>query len=258
MKYLLHIAFDGLCFKGTQKQTDYRTVQGELEKILSSIYDSSISLECCSRLDSDVSAMDFVCAFTPKDNRVNKDKLPSVISKPFSGVLKVKSIEEVSDDFSPRFDAHEKTYLYLINLNGEPLFQSHSYEPTKIINIDKYKEALHQFLGIHDFKLFSSKDDRKDESETFMSSINKIDVEERNGLLLTFITGTNFHRYQIRFMIGEALDIASGKKDIKDLIDKLNGKGDPSTPRLKVPGKGLILYKVSYSSYNKDEKRNVR
>ena len=65
MKYVMHIGFDGLCFKGTQKQKGCKTVQGELEKVLSRIYDRPIDLECCSRLDSDVSAMDFVCAFTP-------------------------------------------------------------------------------------------------------------------------------------------------------------------------------------------------
>lgn len=90
MKYVMHIGFDGLCFKGTQKQKGCKTVQGELEKVLSRIYDRPIDLECCSRLDSDVSAMDFVCAFTPCDDRIKMNKLPSVLSLPFNGILKSK------------------------------------------------------------------------------------------------------------------------------------------------------------------------
>lgn len=258
MKYLLRIAFDGLCFKGTQKQKNAKTVQGEIEKFLSSIYEAPIALECCSRLDSDVSAMDFVCCFFPKDKRIRKEKLPSVLSKPFSGLLKVKSIEEVPASFSPRFDAHSKTYLYLIDLKGEPLLHSHTYFPPYDFDVSVYKDALKHFTGIHDFKLFSSRDNRNEEEESFESFIQKIDVSEKEGLLLTYITGTNFHRYQIRFMIGEALDIASGKKVLSDLTDKLEGKGDPSSPRLKVPGNALILYKVSYSNYNKGmDKENV-
>lgn len=246
MKYLMHVAFDGLCFHGTQRQKDKKTVQGELEKVLSKIYDSSITLECCSRLDSDVSAIDFVCAFTPKDNRISKDKLKDVISGPFNGILKVKSIEEVDDSFSPRYSTHSKTYLYLIDLNGEPLLQSHCYQPSKKFDLAKYKEGVNLFLGIHDFELFSSKDDRNNKEEKFNSFIEKIDVVETDGIIKTYITGTNFHRYQIRFMIGAALDYINNKESLESIRDRLNGIGSNDKPRFKVPGKALILYKVTY------------
>lgn len=246
MKYVMHIGFDGLCFKGTQKQKGCKTVQGELEKVLSRIYDRPIDLECCSRLDSDVSAMDFLCAFTPCDDRIKMNKLPSVLSLPFNGILKVKSIEERNDSFSPRFSAHSKTYIYLIDLEGEPFLQSHLYHPNKEIDIEKYKETLNIFLGIHDFKLFSSKDDRKDENETYISAIESIEVIQKDGILFTYIKGPCFHRYQVRFMVGAAVEVATGRSSLESIKDKLSGIGVTGTPRLKVPGKGLVLYKVTY------------
>lgn len=242
----MHIAFDGLCFHGTQKQKDKKTVQGELEKLLSKIYDSPISLECCSRLDGDVSAIDFVCAFKPLDNRIDKDKLKNVVSGPFNGILKIKSIEEVDNSFSPRYATHSKTYMYLMDLNGEPFLQSHCYQPSDKFDLGKYKEALILFLGTHNFELFSSKDDRKSDDETFISAIESIEIKERDGILFTFIKGPCFHRYQIRFMIGAALDYVYGKGTLESIQDRLNGIGSNDKPRFKVPGKGLVLYKVEY------------
>ena len=174
------------------------------------------------------------------------NKLPSVLSLPFNGILKVKSIEERNDSFSPRFSAHSKTYIYLIDLEGEPFLQSHLYHPNKEIDIEKYKETLNIFLGIHDFKLFSSKDDRKDENETYISAIESIEVIQKDGILFTYIKGPCFHRYQVRFMVGAAVEVATGRSSLESIKDKLSGIGVTGTPRLKVPGKGLVLYKVTY------------
>lgn len=255
MKYLLHIAFDGLCFHGTQRQNNAKTVQGELEKILTSIYDSPIDLECCSRLDSDVSAMDFVCAFKPLDSRIDKDRLSMVISGPFNGTLRVKSVEEVDDDFSPRYNAHSKTYLYAFDLKGEPFLQSHTYAPPKNFDRDLYERAMGLFVGEYDFRLFSSKDDRKDPNETFHGVIDEVRIEERDGLLLTYIRGPYFNRYQIRFMVGAAVYVACGLEPVESIKERLSGVGDTDKPRFKAPGKALILYKVDYSHYNNEARR---
>lgn len=246
MKYLLHVAFDGLAFKGTQRQKKEKTVQGEIEKILLSIYQKDIQLECCSRLDSDVSAMDFVCCFSPSDNRISKDKISYAISNSFNGKLRVKSVEEIEDGFSPRYDAHKKTYLYILNLSGEPFLQTHAFYPGHPFDKEAYKEAMMQFLGKHDFCLFSSKDDRKNESESFESTILKIGFEEKDDFLLTFVAGTNFNRYQVRFMVGAAIEVATNKITIDEIRKRLAGNGDVSCPRFKAPGKGLVLYKVEY------------
>lgn len=242
----MHIAFDGLCFHGTQKQNGLKTVQGELEKILSSIYDTHIDLECCSRLDGDVSAMDFVCAYKPIDDRIEMNKIPSVLSGPFNGILKVKSIVEIDDSFSPRYNSHSKTYLYTFDLDGEPVFQSHSYNPPKNFDLEVYKEALKIFLGEHDFEFFSSKDDRKNEDEKFGGCITEIRVQQRDNFIYTFISGPYFNRYQIRFMIGAAVNVACQLESFESVKERLNGLGDNSKPRFKVPGKALTLYKVSY------------
>lgn len=131
-------------------------------------------------------------------------------------------------------------------MEGEPFLQSHLYHPNKEIDIEKYKETLSIFLGIHDFKLFSSKDDRKDENETYISAIESIEVIQKDGILFTYIKGPCFHRYQVRFMVGAAVEVATGRSSLESIKDKLSGIGVTGTPRLKVPGKGLVLYKVTY------------
>ena len=89
--------------------------------------------------------------------------------------------------------------------------------------------------------MFSSKDDRKDENETYISAIESIEVIQKDGILFTYIKGPCFHRYQVRFMVGAAVEVATGRSSLESIKDKLSGIGVTGTPRLKVPGKGLVL-----------------
>lgn len=244
MRYLLRIAFDGLSFLGTQKQAKGRTVQGELEKLLYKLYGVETHLECCSRLDRDVSASDFVCAFSPRDQRIAMSKIPSVLSGPFRGVLKVKSIEACPDSFSPRRDVLSKTYLYLLDLEGEPWLDTHFYHHPDPVDPRLFEEAMNLFVGEHDFSLFSSKEDRKKPDEDFKGRVDEVEVKRKGSLLFTFVKGPAFHRHQVRFMVGGALEVASNKRSLFELGERVEGRGDPSAPRYKAPGKGLILSRV--------------
>ena len=62
-KYLAVLTYDGTDFKGSQKQTNSRTVQGSLENALMSIHKEFIPTEFASRTDSCVHATNQVASF---------------------------------------------------------------------------------------------------------------------------------------------------------------------------------------------------
>ena len=56
MKIMLVISYDGSKFKGFQRQNNVRCVQGELEKVLSKIYNDKIFVKGAGRTDRGVHA----------------------------------------------------------------------------------------------------------------------------------------------------------------------------------------------------------
>lgn len=51
MRYKVVIKYDGTNYYGFQKQKDKITIQSELEKVLSKIFNESINITGCSRTD---------------------------------------------------------------------------------------------------------------------------------------------------------------------------------------------------------------
>ena len=54
---LLTIEYDGSCFSGWQRQPQARTVQGELERVLSRVCNTEIKINGTSRTDAGVHAL---------------------------------------------------------------------------------------------------------------------------------------------------------------------------------------------------------
>ena len=54
MRYKVCICYDGTNYYGFQKQKDKLTIQSELERVLSKIFNESINITGCSRTDRGV------------------------------------------------------------------------------------------------------------------------------------------------------------------------------------------------------------
>ncbi len=80
MRYKVVIKYDGTNYYGFQKQKDKITIQSELEKVLSKIFNESINITGCSRTDKKVHANYFVFHFD-SDKGKNTSKLMISMNK---------------------------------------------------------------------------------------------------------------------------------------------------------------------------------
>ena len=80
----------------------------------------------------------------------------------------------VDKNFHARFMAVKKTYKYIINC-GEynPLERNYVFQYNKVLNVDKMKEAILYFKGVHNFKNFVSEDAIK---ESYVREIFDVDI----------------------------------------------------------------------------------
>lgn len=244
--FLVRITFDGLRFKGTQKQPDGGTVQDLFESLLSRLFREPVGIRCSSRLDAGVSARDFCFSFR-HDTKMVTDKLCWYLSSQSPDFVRVRSVEEVPSDFDAKGTPHFKVYSYGLDTGADdPILDSHLWNVGKI-DVSLLKKALDLFIGIHDFSSFAALNNKGERDQDFHSEIMSADIETGLDGRLTFVrlTGRAFHRYQIRMMIGAGIEVCKGKislEKVKSLLDA----PDIDARKFKAPGNALILEKTVY------------
>lgn len=252
MKIFVRISFYGKNFYGTQKQKEKVTIQGLFENLLSRIYNSSIKVTICSRLDRGVHALDYAFTFDIENAAFNLEHLKYYLTRSVGNEIFIKDIRIVSDDFSPRYSCISKQYLYIIDngLEKNPLFSPFSYKPKRILDIQKLNCVLSLFQGTHDFYYFSTPEG----DENTILDLDKVSLVENGDLIYIRFVGKSFLRYQVRFMVGAAISVCYQKETLNEIKDSLNRISSPKF-KYKAEPQGLILEKINYPDIQEDSKR---
>lgn len=249
MNFKLLIQYDGTDFHGWQVQENERTVQGELQRVLSLIEGEDVYVYGSGRTDAGVHAEGQVAnvklrkSFTP-------EKLRAAINGNLWRDVRVCQVEKVADDFHARFSATGKTYIYRV-VNApvmSPFWVRYAHHEARPLNVGKMNEAARFFLGEHDWTAFSA---ANSDAESRVRTINEFTVEAKwdsrsNSSLIEFrITGNGFLRYMVRSIVGTLLEVGRGEKDC-ETIQTAIVSGDRSLAGPTAPAHGLTLLKVHY------------
>lgn len=241
-RYLIDFSYSGANFSGYQKQPGKRTVQDEIEKVLSSINNNSVKLTSSGRTDALVNAIHQKAHFD-LDKKIGTYKLNGALNSYLPDDIYVNSVTEVDNLFHARYMVKSKTYEYLINTGDyNPLLRTHVYQYCKPLNIRKMKEAVKYFIGKHDFTTFVSAEDKKEDK---VREIYDATVDEKEGIIKITFKGSGFLKYQVRNMVGTLIKIGEEKVS-PDIILSLLEKKDRKCAFLCAPAQGLTLTDVKY------------
>ena len=237
-------SYKGTNYYGWQKQVGFISVQSTIEEVLSKIYDSPITIYGSGRTDAGVHALKQYFHYV-SDKEKDLKQLAYAMNKMLPEDIKIISLEQVDDDFHARYSAKQKIYEYDILLNNkDPFNHQTAYVYPMDLNIDLFKKALDKFVGTHNYQDFTSKEEDED---GFIRTIYSIEVTKEESLLKVKFVGNGFMRYQIRNMIGSAINVANGKETIEFIDYHLDEK---KTSReiisYKAPACGLYLVDVIY------------
>lgn len=242
MRYLMTFSYDGTNFNGYQKQPKKRTVQNEIEKILSQIYNEKITISASGRTDSGVHAINQYAHFDGNKN-INLDKLRNSMNKMLDNDIYIKCITEVNDDFHARFNVVKKEYIYKINI-GEynPIDRNYIYQYCHNLNVNKMKDASKYLEGEHNFKSLTK---TTKEIDNYVRNIYTIDFDLDNNILTISFIGNGFLRYMVRNIVG--LLISVGEEKIKPVqVKEILDAEDRTKSKKTAPSEGLYLYNVFY------------
>ncbi len=244
MKVLGICSYKGTNYFGWQKQIGFISVQEKIEECLSKVYDTQINIQGSGRTDAGVHALKQYFHFV-SDKEKDLKQLAYALNKMLPDDIKIISFTKVDDDFHARYNATRKIYEYRILLtNKDPLSYDLAYIYPMELNINLFKEALNKFVGTHNYQDFTSKEE---DEGGFIRTIYRIDVIKENDLLRVVFNGNGFMRYQIRNMIGSAINVANGKEPLEFIDNHLKeGKEKREIIAYKAPASGLYLVDVIY------------
>ena len=242
MKVFGICSYKGTNYYGWQKQVGFISVQSVIEETLSKIYDTPIIIYGSGRTDAGVHALaqtfHYVC-----DKEKDLKQLAYSMNKMLPSDIKIISLEKVDDDFHARSSAKQKVYEYRIALNNKDPFQNDlAYVYPMKLDVDLFNQALQKFVGKHNYQDFTSKEE---DENGFVREIYEIKVKQNSDYVTVKFVGNGFMRYQIRNMVGAAINIANGKEDVS-FIDKHLDKENREIISYKAPASGLYLVKVIY------------
>ncbi|NRD77560.1 tRNA pseudouridine(38-40) synthase TruA [Bacillus sp. BRMEA1] len=239
------IAYDGTDFSGYQVQPNKRTVQSELEAVLTKMHKGNhVKVAASGRTDAGVHAMGQVIHFDsplsiPDERWVQA--LNSLLPKDIS----VLSVKETVNSFHARYDAAGKEYRYRLYLSAkrDPFQRNYAYQYPYALNIDEMRKASRYFLDEpHDYTSFCS---AKTEVEDKIRTIHSIEfVQEGEHLTIRFV-GNGFLYNMVRILVGTLLEVGSGDRASEEMPAILEKK-DRSAAGKTAPAHGLYLWEVFY------------
>lgn len=243
MRYLICFSYDGTNFHGYQKQPGKRCVESEFERALFSINNhTDTKIVGAGRTDRGVHA-NYQCAHFDISVDISLYKLKCALNSLLPNDIHVFRTEIVDKDFHARFMAREKTYKYIINC-GEynPLERNYVYQYNRELDVNKMKEAIEYFKGVHDFQSFVSEDAIK---ESYVREIFDVDVSMVGDKIIFSFSGNGFMKYQVRNMVGTLVKVGKGKLepiDIKKILEDINLRKYVTT----IKPEGLYLDNIKY------------
>jgi len=243
MRYSIKLSYRGADFCGWQIQPDAPSVQETLEKAISTLLRTPVSVVGAGRTDAGVNASGYIAHF---DTAAELDtvqfcyKLNAIL--PHS--IAVHEARRVPDDFHARFSASKREYTYFLHRVKDPFAESFSYQYCyPDVDFDAMNEAASLLPGTRDFSCFEKTGGDNKTSICTIYSAEWFKKDENHWYFR--ITADRFLRNMVRAIVGTLLETGRGKRSPASVRDLLES-GDRCSAGESVPGHALFLSKIEY------------
>lgn len=246
MRYKIILSYNGSAFCGWQIQNNAETVQGAIEKALSTLIGEAVGVVGAGRTDTGVNAIDYVAHFDCT-GEIDAERLACKLNAILPKEISISEVCAASDDFHARFSATSRRYEYFIHSEKNPFIDKFSWYCRYSLDIDRMNRACALLPGVHDCSCFEKKgsDNATSLCDIKYAGWDVITAPGGTAQLHFTIEANRFLRNMVRAIVGTLVDIGRGAHEPEYITELLNG-GSRSDAGQSVPAHGLFLTKVSY------------
>ena len=245
-RFRLTLHYDGSGFHGWQVQPGVRTVQGEVDAVLSRLADRPVTSIAAGRTDTGVHATGQVIGADMPESWT-ADALQRSVNALLPGDVWAAAVEPAPPDFHARYDAVGRGYIYRVGTTpaaASPFRRRWCWALHDPVDVAILHETVAALPGEHSFERFAKAG--QPERGTVCTVHHARWVERPGGLELRVVANRFLH-HMVRYLVGTMIDAARGRRpaaDMAALLDEATGL-ETSPP---APPEGLFLARVYYDT----------
>lgn len=240
----LVIQYLGTHFYGWQRQLHHRTVQEEIEKVISAVEQRPVTLHGAGRTDTGVHAAAQVAHFDVTSS-IPAHRWVDVVNSRLPEDILIRASTSVAPDWHARFSASWRRYRYTIytdacpNLFVRPFSWHYYYAP-----LDEFliQDALNPLIGKHHLAAFHRSNSSRSHSW--------VDVQAaecyRNGSFIHIEIQANGFLYgMVRLLVGMLVKVGKGELHPNQFTELWVNQRREEVKHA-APARGLCLLRVGY------------
>lgn len=239
----MFLSYRGTAYNGWQLQPGKHTVQGVVNKAVSTVLNEQINVTGAGRTDTGVHASFFCAHFDSAREDLDTDNqmlynLNSLLPEDIA----VRRIVGVRPDANARFDAVSRTYRYTITTNKDPFVADTAWLLYWKLDAAMLNEASAILLNHSDFTSFSR---LHGGNKTNTCRVTLAQWTEEPGRLVFTICADRFLRNMVRAIVGTLIPVGRGKLSITAFEEIITGR-DRALAGQSAPAHGLSLTGIDY------------
>jgi tRNA pseudouridine38-40 synthase len=244
VQLVLH--YDGSGFSGWQRQPNERTVQGELERVLTRLTGDHVAALGAGRTDAGVHARGQAVGVRVPE-RWSAANLRRALNSLLPRDIWVARAHEMRPEFHARYSALARRYSYYVGTDEEARspFRRHTEWPVpRAIDRSALDRATRVIAGDHCFVAFAVRGTAP-ETDSHRCTVHSATWRDREGGLVFEIEANRFLHHMVRFLVGTLIEVASAKRNA-DTVERLLAASANDEVSPPAPAHALFLDRVTY------------
>jgi len=237
----LIVEYDGINYVGWQRQENGKSIQGEIESVLSQVLREKVNVIGAGRTDAGVHARGQVANFRTESN-LDLSETKGGLNGLIPDDIVVHNVEEVPIDFHARYSAKERQYSYLITRVPSALIRNYSWLVKFPLDVELMQKAADTLIGKHDFESFCK---ANSDVDNYYCTATSASWHQEGSLLIFMINADRFLHGMVRALVGTMVDVGRGYTTFENFL-KILEKKNRAEAGMSAPAKGLVLEKVIY------------
>jgi tRNA pseudouridine38-40 synthase len=246
VQLVLH--YDGSAFAGWQRQPNVRTVQGELEQVLTRLTGDHVAALGAGRTDAGVHARGQAVGVRVPE-RWSAANLRRALNALLPRDIWVAAAHEMRPDFHARYSALARRYSYYVGTDDDARspFRRHTEWPfPRALDRQRLDDATAPIVGDHCFVAFAVRGTAPP-TDNHRCTVHSATWRDREGGVVFEIEANRFLHHMVRFLVGTIVEVASCRRD-RDAVTQLLVAANNDDVSPPAPPHALFLDRVIYPS----------
>jgi tRNA pseudouridine38-40 synthase len=246
--FLATLQFDGTPFVGWQRQAVGTTVQGELERVVTRLESTPVTVVGAGRTDAGVHALDYAASFEARDSW-SPERLQKALNAMLPDAIWVRRVQPMQPGFHARRCAVARRYVYEVGTDAgtrSPFRLGREWALGRSLDGALLHAAAAALLGEHDFTAYSVRGQVKAHHRCRLEMAQWEPRADGTGWRFR-VAADRFLHHMVRMLVGTMVDVGRGRRPLDDVV-RLLDRADNDDTSPPAPAEGLYFEAAEYAA----------